>query len=72
MKRYQSIPLCCYTTNVLLEYIDCSLQFPQMLDIAINIYFTLTYYAGSILNVFSDLSCSKLCWHNRRVPSMHI
>ena len=27
-----------------------------------------SYYAGIILNAFSDLLCSKLCWHNRLVP----
>ena len=34
-------------------------NFPQMLDIAINIYFTLTYYAGIMLNAFNDLLCSN-------------
>ena len=27
------------------------------------------YYVGITLNVFSDLLCSKLCWHNRLVPT---
>ena len=27
-------------------------------------------YAGIMLNVFSHLLCSKLCWHNRLVPSI--
>ena len=52
--------------TVLLEYINHSLQFPQMLDIAINIHFTLPYYASVMLNAFNDLLCSKLCWHNSR------
>ena len=49
-----------------------------MLDVAINIYFTLPYYAGIMFNAFNDLYilcsilCSKLCWHNRRVPSLRI
>ena len=36
-------------------------NFPQMLDIAININFTIPYYAGIMLNAFDDLLCSKLC-----------
>ena len=55
-----------HTLTVLLEYIDNSLQ---MFNIAINIYFTLLYYAGIMLNAFNDPLCSKLCWHNRRVPT---
>ena len=55
--------------TVLLEYIDHSLQFPLTLDLAINIYFTLPYYAGIMLIAFNDLLYSKLCWHNRRVPA---
>ena len=54
--------------TVLLEYIDHSLQFPQMLNIVINIYYTLPYYVGIMVNPFNDPLCSKLCWHNRRVP----
>ena len=54
-----------HTVTVLLEYIDRSLQFPQMFNIAINIYFTLPYYAGIMLNTFNDPLCSKLYWYNR-------
>ena len=43
-------------------------NFPHLLDIAININFTIPYYAGIMLNAFNDLLCSKLCWHNKRVP----
>ena len=42
--------------TVQLEYLYCLLQF-------FNIY----YYAGIMLNAFSDLLCSKLCWHSRLV-----
>ena len=45
-----------YTMNVLLEYIG-HYNFPQMLNIAINIYFTLPYYAGIMLNTFNDPLC---------------
>ena len=45
--------------TVLLEYIDCLLQFSKMFDIAINVYVTLPYHAGIILNAFNDLLCSK-------------
>ena len=43
--------------TVLLEYIDRSLQFftKLMLNIPINIYFTLPSYAGIMLNAFSLL-----------------
>ena len=56
-----------HTLTVLLEYINHSLQFTQMLDVAIDIYCTLPYYAGNMLDAFSEL----LCWHNRQVPSPH-
>ena len=58
------------TMTVLLEYIN-RLPFLQMLDIAINIYFTFPCYAGIMLNTFNDLLCSKLYWHNRRVPTIY-
>ena len=50
-----------YMVTVLLEYIDHSLKFPQMLNIAININFTISCYAGIMLNAFNDPLCSKLC-----------
>ena len=42
-----------------LSYDDCSIRyhsynFPQMLNVAINIYFTLPYYVGIMLNAFND------------------
>ena len=45
--------------TVLLEYTDRSLQFftNLMLNIPINIYFTLPSYAGIMLNAFNDLLC---------------
>ena len=63
-----------------LSYDGCSIRvyqsftiynFPQMFNIAINIYFTLPYYAGIMLNAFNDLLCSKLCWriYNRQVSN---
>ena len=60
-----------HTMTVLLEYIDRSLQFSikLMLNIAINICFTLPYYVSIILNAFNNPVCSKLCWHNSRVPT---
>ena len=59
-----------HTVTVLLEYIDCLLIFftKLMFDIVINVYFTLPYYAGIMLNAFNDPLCSKLCWHDRWVP----
>ena len=62
-ERYQSIPWLFYWSISIVHY-----NFQQMLDIAINIYCTLPYYAGIMLNAFNDLLCSKLCWHNRRIP----
>ena len=50
--------------TVLLEYIDRSQHFSQMLNIAI-LHFPI------MLNAFNDPLCSKLCWHNRRVPTKH-
>ena len=49
-----------YTVTVQLEYINHLLQFFK------NIF----YYAGIIFNAFSDLLCSKLCWHNRLATTL--
>ena len=46
--------------GVQLEYISHLLQFFE----------NISYYAGIMLNAFSDLLCSKLCWHNRLVPTL--
>ena len=48
-----------YTLTVQLEYTNHLLQFFKLFS----------YYAGIMLNAFSDLLCSKLCWHNRLVPT---
>ena len=48
-----------YTLTVQLEYINHLLQFFKLFS----------YYAGIMLNAFSDLLCSKLCWHNWLVPN---
>ena len=29
----------------------------------------ISYYAGIMLNAFSDRLCSELCWHNWLVPT---
>ena len=45
----------CNTLTVLLEYTDqLHYNFPQVLSITINIYFTLPYYSGIMLNAFND------------------
>ena len=50
-----------HTMTVLLEYIPViQYNFPLMLNIAINIYFTLLCYAGIMLNAFNDPLYSKL------------
>ena len=55
------------------SYDDCFMiihyNFTQMLNIAINIYFILPFYVGVMLNAFNDPLHSKLCWHNRWVPT---
>ena len=45
--------------TIQLEYINHLLQF-----------FNISYYAGIMLNAFIVILCSKLCWHNRLVPSV--
>ena len=30
----------------------------------------LAYYAGIMLDALACLLCLKLCWHNRRMPTM--
>ena len=45
---------------------DCSIRVYQS-DVA-NFH----YYAGIMLNAFSHLLCSKLCWHNRLVPNQQM
>ena len=64
------IIMLCKTLTVLLEYTNwLCYNFPQVLSITFNIYFTLPYYAGGIiLNAFNDPLCWKVCWHNQRVP----
>ena len=47
--------------TVQLEYINHLLQF----------FKNISYYAGIMLNAFSDLLCSKLCWHNRLIPNCY-
>ena len=47
-----------HTWTVQLEYTNHLLQFSKLFS----------YYAGIMLNAFSDLLYSKLCWHNRLVP----
>ena len=49
-------------TNVLVDT-DCSIRVYQ------SFVKNISYYAGIMLNAFSDLLCSKLCWHNRLVPT---
>ena len=48
-----------YTLTVQLEYTNHLLQFFKLFS----------YYAGIMLNAFSDLLFSKLCWYNRLVPT---
>ena len=43
------------------EYINHLLQF----------FKSISYYADIMLNAFSDLLCSKLCWYNWLVPSTY-
>ena len=35
----------------------------------VAIFKNISYYTGIMLNAFSDLLCSILCWHNRLVPT---
>ena len=42
---------------------DCSIRVYQLFVQNIS------YYAGIMLNAFNHLLCSKLCWHNRLVPT---
>ena len=60
---------CIYTwhqnaLHVLLDN-DCSIRVCQSLILICKI---ISYYVGIMLNAFSDLLCSKLCWHNWLVP----
>ena len=32
----------------------------------------LAYYAGIMLDAFSNVICSKLCWHNRPGPTCYL
>ena len=53
------------TLHVLLDN-DYSIRVYQSF---VAIFQNISYYAGIMLNAFIDLLCSKLCWHNRLVPS---
>ena len=44
---------------------DCSIRVYQSFAAILKHF---SYYADIMLNAFSDLLCSKLCWHNRLVP----
>ena len=58
---------------VLLEYIHLHHNFNvltvEYIDLQSYFQSSTTYYAGIMLDAFSYLLCSKLCWHNRLVPS---
>ena len=45
---------------------DCSIRVYQSL---VTIFKSISYYAGIMLNAFSDLLCSKLRWHNGLVAN---
>ena len=55
---WQQNTLFFYTMTVQLEYINYLLQ----------IFKNVSHYAKIMLNAFSDLLCSKVCWHNQLVP----
>ena len=58
--------LCALIMTVQLEYINPLVAtFLKCMNILLNV----SYYTGIMLDAFSDLLCSKLCWHNRLVPS---
>ena len=40
-----------------------------LLQVAYKCILYVSYYAGIMLNAFSDPLCSKLCWHNWRVSN---
>ena len=46
--------------TVQLEYINHLSRFVQ----------NIAYYAGIMVNAFSDRLCTKLCWHNQLVPNI--
>ena len=64
-----------YLMTVLLEYIDCLLLLlHKCRNIATNPFYMInfiSYYAGIMLNAFCELLCSKLCCHNRWVPTIY-
>ena len=35
----------------------------------LQLFKNISHYAGIMLNAFIALLCSKLCWHNRLVPT---
>ena len=62
--------------HYVLSYNDCSIRVYQLFTtifhkclILLSI-FLLQFHI--IPNAFSDLLCSKLCWHNRLVPTKHM
>ena len=63
-----SIQFFCSMKSLAHMYIYVRTCIWKLLNIVINIYFTLTCYAGIALN---DLLYLKLCWHSRRVPNGH-
>ena len=60
------LPHVLHLMTVLLEYID---RFAATCHKGRNIAINEFYIFSIMLNAFSDPLCSKLCWHNRRVPT---
>ena len=65
-----------FTACSTLSHGDCSIRVYQLFTtifykclILLVILILHSYYAGIMLNAFSD-PCSKLCCHNRRVPTL--
>ena len=50
----------------------CMFSWVEYINLFAAFFQSISYYAGIMLNAFSDLLCSKLCWHNRLVPSKYI
>ena len=47
---------------------DCLIRVYQSSVEKFSIMRNISYYAGIMLNAFSVILCSNLCWHNRLVP----
>ena len=52
-------------------HVDCSIRVYLPSEVTVLLESISIFGSGIMLDAFIYLLCSKLCWHNRRVPNNH-